>query len=357
MLGLFFVAVGTSIDFHLFAEDPVTMTTAVVGLVGVKLVILLLLGKAFGLSNDQNRLFGFSLAQGSEFAFVLLSFATSALVLPESLANMLMAVVAVSMALSPLLMLLNERLLGRGLGDSAGDQRPMDEIHASNPVVIAGFGRFGQIVGRFMRANGVSPTVLDIDTDSVELLRQLGLTVYYGDASRTDVLDAAGAGSAKLIVIAVADREKSLEIVRTVQKRYPDLAIFARATSRSHAYELLDMGVEQVYQETLDSSLELSAEAMRSLGMRAYRARRALRRFRRKEDQDLRELNTMRHDQKAYMDLARTRIRDIETLLTKDLGEDSLPADDAWDLASVMRRSKSEPPGDAETPEDSSESS
>ncbi len=352
-LGLFFIAVGTSIDFALFTEQPLTMSATVLGLVLVKLVLLLGLGKVFGLSTEQNRLFGSSLAQGSEFAFVLLSFAATSLVIPTTLANMLMGVVAVSMALSPLLMLLNDRWAKRAVADAGADQRPPDEIHTSNPVVIAGFGRFGQIVGRFLRANGVEATVLDVDSDSVELLRQLGLTVYYGDASREDVLDAAGADSAKLIVVAVAEREKSLEIVRTVQKHYPDLAIFARACTRTHAYDLLDAGVEHVYLETLDSSLELSIDALRGLGVRAYRARRAARRFRHKEDQDLRELNRMRHDEKAYMDLARTRIRDIETLLRKDLGETNQPADDAWDLASAMRRVTSRPdPAPAADPVD-----
>ena len=322
----------------LFAEHPARMIGAVITLVGVKLALLLLLGRMFGLSPDQNRLFGFSLAQGSEFAFVLLSFATTALVLPESLANPLMAVVAVSMALSPLLVLINEKWIPSHVKERTRDADAVEEMHATNPVVIAGFGRFGQIVGRFMRANGVQATVLEVDTDQVELLRQLGQTVYYGDASRTDVLDAAGAANAKLIVVAVAGIEKSLEIVRTVQERYPDLQIFARACSRNHAYELLDAGVEHVYQETLDSSLELSVEALRTLGVRGYRARRASRRFRRKEEQDLRELNSMRHDRQAYISLARERIRQIEAMMKKDLDERPQPSDDAWDLAAAIRR-------------------
>jgi len=338
LLGLFFIAVGTSIDFGLFADHPLEMIGAVVVLVTVKLAVLLGLGRAFGLSANQNRLFSFSLAQGSEFAFVLLSFATSALVLPESISNALMAVVAVSMAFSPLLVLINEKWIPTSPKETGRESKPMDEINVRNPVVIAGFGRFGQVVGRFMRANGVDATVLDVDTDQVELLRQLGLTVYYGDASRTDVLDAAGAAHAKLIVVAVAGVEKSLEIVRTVQKRYPDLRIFARACSRNHAYDLMDAGVEHVYQETLDSSLELSVEALRALGVRGYRARRASRRFRRKEEQDLRELHSMRHDHQAYISLARDRIRQIEAVMLKDLDERPQPTDDAWDLAAAIRR-------------------
>lgn len=338
LLGLFFIAVGTSIDFDLFRQHPVEMLGGVLGLIGVKLVLLLILGRSFGLSTDQNRLFSFALAQGSEFAFVLLSFATTALVLPESLANPLVAIVAVSMALSPLLVLVNEKWIPSTTKDAVREADAVDEIHRANPVVIAGFGRFGQIVGRFMRANGVDATVLDVDTDQVELLRQMGLTVYYGDASRTDVLDAAGAAGAKLIVVAVAGAEKSLEIVRTVKKRYPQLKIFARATTRNHAHDLLDAGVEHVYQETLDSSLELSVEALRALGVRGYRARRASRRFRRKEEQDLRELNSMRHDRQAYISLTRQRIREIEAIMTKDLDQRPRPSDDTWDLAAAIRR-------------------
>ena len=335
LLGLFFIAVGASIDFGLVAARPGTIAGLVAVLVAVKLAILLVLGRVFRLGVDQNMLFGFSLAQSGEFAFVLFSFATQQGVLPQSVTSPLVVVVALSMALTPLLMLVEERLLRPRLGTREREQRQPDEISGSGSVIIAGYGRVGNIIGRLLAANGISPTVLDHDSDQVELLRRFGQRVYYGDASRHDLLHAAGAESAKVLVVAVDDPDTILRIVETAQRHYPHLTIIARATGRTHAYELLDAGVERVYRETLDTSLKMGADAMRALGVRSYEAHRRSRMFRRHDEEGLRELAAMRHDQPAYIRRARQQLDELERILTADRRDEDGRWDAAWDTRSL----------------------
>ncbi len=212
LLGVFFIAVGASIDFALVAAQGGSIGAMVAGLIVVKLLILLVLGRLFRLRFDQNLLFSFTLAQGGEFAFVLLSFARQSGVLTAEQTGPLIAAVALSMALTPLLMILNEKLILPRFG-TPEEEREADEIDQESAVIVAGFGEFGGTAVRFLRANGLRPTVLDTDSDRVELLRRLGLKAYYGDARRHELLHAAGAEDAHLLLVAVGDLEKTLELV------------------------------------------------------------------------------------------------------------------------------------------------
>jgi voltage-gated potassium channel Kch len=335
LLGLFFIAIGAAIDFGLISRNPGLIAGLVAALVVTKLVVLLVLGRAFGLSLDQNLLFGFSLAQGGEFAFVLLSFAVRYGVVGESLAGTLIAVVAVTMGLTPILMLLNEKLVQPRVGTRESVGREEDRIDEQSDVIIAGFGTFGSIVGRLLRANGVRATVLDLDSDRVDVLRRLGLKVFYGDASRRDLLHAAGADNAKLMILALDDVEESREIVATVKRHFPAITILARVRSRSEAYDLLDAGVEQVFRDKLDSSLSMGVEALRFLGFRGHQAHRAAQTFRRHDEEGLRELATMRHDRKLYLSTARQRIEELEELLQGDLADQGETRDAGWDPESL----------------------
>lgn len=233
LLGLFFLAVGASIDFGLVTDHPALILGLVAALIATKFLILAALGRVFRLALDQNLLFALALAQGGEFAFVLFSFTTQHEILPSTVSGPLIAVVALSMAVSPLVMLLNDKLIQPRFGTKRDDPRPSDLIDHARPVLIAGFGRFGSIVGRLLQANGIQTTVLDNDSDHVDVLRKLGMRVYYGDASRADLLHAAGAHQAQLIIIAIDDPDKVNELVHTVQRHYPKLTIFARAKSTS----------------------------------------------------------------------------------------------------------------------------
>ena len=238
------------------------------------------------LSLDQNLLFAFALAQGGEFAFVLFSFAVTYGVVEQSVAATFIAVVALTMAATPLLMLINEKLLLPRIGTRERETRPADAVDERNPVIVAGFGGFGSAVGRLLRANGVGTTVLEVDSDRVDLLRKLGLHVFYGDASRADLLRAAGAHEAKLLVVAVEEPGKARQIVEIAERDFSHLKLLVRATNRREAYELYDMGVEHVFRDKLDSSLRLGVEALRHLGIRGYRAICARRREFRKHDDD-----------------------------------------------------------------------
>ena len=348
LLGLFFIAIGASIDFGLIAASPGRVVGLMAALILVKLVILLLLGRVFKMSLDQNLLFAFSLAQGGEFAFVLLSFAVRYDVVGETLAGTLIAAVALTMAATPILMLLNEKLVQPRFGTRERQGHEADEIDEESPVVIAGFGSFGAIVGRLLRANGVAATVLDVDSDRVDLLRKLGLKVFYGDACRHELLRAAGADRARLMVLALDSGEKNRELVATARKHFPQVTLLARARNRSEAYELLDAGVEHVFRDKLDSSLKLGVQALRLLGFRAHQAHRAAQTFRRHDEQAVRELAAMRHDQKLYISTARQRIEDLEELLLGDLADPGEMRDAGWDPDSLRQEYGGRPPGPGE---------
>ncbi len=335
LLGLFFIAVGAAIDFGLIAARPGLIAGLMAGLIALKLLVLLVLGRVFKMGLDQNLLFAVSLAQGGEFAFVLLSFATRYGVVEQTLAATLIAAVALTMAATPVLMAVNEKLIRPRFGTLEAERRVDDEIDEENPVIIAGFGSFGAVVGRLLRANGVGTTVLDVDSDRVDLLRSLGLKVFYGDASRYELLRAAGAEQARLLVVALDNAEKCRQLVATAQRHFPHLTLLTRAANRGEAYELLDSGLEHVFRDKLDSALRTGVQALRLLGFRGYQAHRAARTFRRHDEAALRELAAMRHDKTLYINTARQRIQDLEELLLNDLGEIDDSRDAGWDTESL----------------------
>jgi CPA2 family monovalent cation:H+ antiporter-2/glutathione-regulated potassium-efflux system protein KefB len=337
LLGVFFLAVGASIDFALVASRPELILGLVVALIFVKALVLFGLGRAFRLGLDQNFLFTLALAEAGEFAFVLFSFAQQNRVLPESVTAPLVAAVALSMALTPLLLLLNERVLAPRLGTKESEGRDADQFDEENPVIIAGFGDFGSIVGRLLSANGVSATVLDSNSDRVDMLRRLGFKVFYGDASRHDLLESAGAANAKLLVVAIDDPERAAELVRTVRKHFPQLKVLVRAGGRAAAYRLTEDGAEHVYRDTLDSSLRMGIDALRHLGIRAYHAHRSARTFRRHDEELVRELASLHGDSKSYIDTARQRIQNLEDLLRSEVESEEDDAGAGWDVESLTR--------------------
>jgi monovalent cation:proton antiporter-2 (CPA2) family protein len=334
LLGVFFICVGASIDFALIAAEPLRIAGLVAALLAIKWIVLVVLGRAFGLRLDQNLLFAFALAQAGEFGFVLFSFATRVGVVEDAVAAPLIAAVALTMAVTPLLLLINERLIQPRFGTRREVPREPDEMDEDAPVIIAGFGRFGHIVGRFLLTQGVRCTFLDTDSDHVDLLRKLGLKVFYGDASRVDLLEAAGAERARLLVVAVESPDLVRGIVRTAREHFPHLQLLVRARGRPEAYDLIDLGVDHVYRETVDTSLRLGVDAMRLLGHRAYAAKRAARAFLCHDEATVRELAPLRHDPSRYIGRARQRIEDIERLMREESAS-STSGDAAWDDESL----------------------
>jgi len=335
LLGLFFIAVGASIDFGLLAARPVAIAGLVLAAIVLKLAVLAGLGRGFRLAAPDNAVFSLSLAQVGEFAFVLIAFAGTIGLFPAEVSGPFVAVVALSMAASPLLLALAEKVIVPRLRREPASTREPDAIHEENPVIVAGFGRFGQIVARLLRAHGVGTTVLETDADQIDLLRRFSLEAHYGDASRIDLLRAAGADKARLLVLAIDNREKRIEMVHAVRRHFPQLRILARAEDMLDAYELMDAGVTDIYRETLDSSLRLGADALRLLGVRGYAAQRAARAFLRHDEESVRELAARRGDEKEYLSAARERIADLERLMREDLEQRASSRDAGWDTESL----------------------
>ena len=338
LLGLFFIAVGSAIDFKLIAAQPWEIAKWVLALMVLKIGILLFLGKVFKISAEQNFIFSFSLGQVGEFAFVLLSFALNQGILPQPTVSFLIAVVAITMALTPLVILLNEKLILPRVGTTEKDERPEDEIDEKHPVIIAGFGHFGNTVGRFLRANKINATYLDLDSDRVDVLRKMGFKVFYGDASRHDLLQAAGAAEAKIIIIAIDDAEKRLEMVETVKKHFPHLHILVRATNRYDAYDLMNAGMLHVYRETVDTSVRLGVDAMTLLGHRKYTAKRLAKTFLKLDEKNLKKLASIRN-QEEYITAARKYIEEIELIVQADAEGPSL-LDAGWDAENLREEVK-----------------
>jgi monovalent cation:proton antiporter-2 (CPA2) family protein len=335
LLGVFFIAIGASLDFNIVISDPARILTFVIILIVAKMIILFILGRLFNMGLDQNLIFTVALAQGGEFAFVLISFALQNGALPVQIGSQVIAVVALSMAVTPMLMILNEKVILPRFGTLEDTERAADLIKEENPVIIAGFRNFGSIVGRFLFANKVKATVLEYDSDHVETLRKLGFKVFYGDASRVDLLKAAGAEKAKFIIITVGDPEKTIEIVKAVQDNFPHLEILARAIGRSHAYELMDLNVDHIYREKFDASLKMGVDALRLLGYRAHQARRASMMFMRHDEEMLAELAKHRHDRGTYLSRAKQAIYNLEQLLRMDLEDKGEDQDIGWDTTSM----------------------
>jgi glutathione-regulated potassium-efflux system ancillary protein KefC len=280
LLGLFFIAVGMSIDFGVLMAKPGWMTLVVVGFLGVKGVVIYALARAMKLPFQDRPVFTLLLAQGGEFAFVVFQAAAGAQVFDANTASLLIGAVAVSMLVSPLLLVaIDKWLLPRYALLGAATLEEISEPQAA-PIVIAGFGRYGQIVARLMLAEGIACTVLDHDAEMIEAARNLGYRVFYGDAARLDLLRIAGAGSAKVLVLAVDDVEQSLEIVDLVHAHFPQLEIVARARDVTHWNRLRDRGVMRVERELFESSLRSGRSVLELLGQSAHEARQTAMRFR-----------------------------------------------------------------------------
>jgi glutathione-regulated potassium-efflux system ancillary protein KefC len=276
LMGLFFISVGMAIDFALFASSPLLVVGLTLGFLMIKLLVLRVISGRLGVSVSQRWLFAALISQGGEFAFVVFGVARGAKVLPGEWDGLLTLAVALSMAMTPLLLVLHERFM-----QAAPSAKPEEDVEDEGaPVIIAGFGRVGQIVGRFLFASGLKATVLDHDPDQIELLKPFGFRVFYGDATRLDLLHAAGAHHARLLVVAIDDPESSLALVEKARHHFPHLKIIARARNVGHYTALRRLGVELIERETFESSIMMGRRALEELGCPPYEARERAVRFR-----------------------------------------------------------------------------
>ncbi|MGV7207127.1 glutathione-regulated potassium-efflux system protein KefC [Oxalobacteraceae bacterium A2-2] len=317
LLGLFFMAVGMSADFGLLRAAPLTVLGLTAALLLLKGALMYAMAAWFDIPRSQRLFFALLMSQGGEFAFVVFGAAAGAGVLAQETSALLVMVVTLSMAATPLLLVLHERLVAPRL--AAGKRKPApDVISADHPVIIAGFGRFGQIIGRLLAANRIGVTVLDHDPDQIELLRKFGFKVFYGDATRYDLLEAAGIARARILVVAIDDIDASLALVDAVRRHLPNLTILARARNVSHYYALLDRGVTLIERETFEAALQLGAAALRELGFGADQAQAAAGIFRTHNIKTMLEVYPHQQDQEKMISLTRKARQELEEMFAGD---------------------------------------
>jgi len=315
LMGLFFIAVGMSIDFGLLAERPGMIALLVGGLTLLKGLGLAAIGPGLQVPQKQRWLFSALLAQGSEFGFVVFGVASKARLLPGKWDAMLTLVVALSMTLTPLLLIVSVKF-----GARAEAPRPDDAIEPHHaPVIIAGFGRYGQIVGRLLFASGTRATVLDHDPDQIEILRKFGFRVFYGDATRLDLLESAGAAQAKLLVIALDDVAASIRLAELAREHFPHLRVVARARNVSHFIQLRQQDIRHIERETFESALRSGRHALEHLGVAPYEARERADRFRRHNLQALEDLLPVFGDEGRRFSLAKAGRAQLEAQFSQDI--------------------------------------
>jgi monovalent cation:proton antiporter-2 (CPA2) family protein len=326
LLGLFFIAVGMSVDLGLFLRSPLLVLGLALGIVALKSAILYVVARPFYCGAGDAMLLALALSQAGEFAFVL--FTAASRILPPETAALLNAAVAVSMLTTPFLIMAYQRLLARR-SDRRAEREP-DAIRESNPVIVAGFGRFGQVVVRVLRGLGVRTTVIDHDPAQIDTVRSFGFKAYYGDATRMDLLSSAGAERAKVLLVAIDDPKAALALVKRARQRFPQLAIVARARSRTEAYEYAELGVPSV-RELFGSALDATGRVLGELGFAAEETGRILQRFREYDEAQIPQHAAHRHDVKKLVALTEQGRRDIAQLLAAEAN--SAPAIDQNDAA------------------------
>jgi len=351
LLGLFFITVGASINFELLFNQFSTVVALVALLIVIKACILFALAVTFKISSKQKLLFTLALAQGGEFAFVLLSVTTTLSILTPEQTSLVTLVVAVSMLIAPLLLMLYEQIQKRSSSTKPEFDKP-EQISTAKHVIIAGYGRFGQIMGRLLHAQGYEITVLDHSPSQIELLRRFGNTVFYGDAARQELLEAAGAHTAQMLVVAIDNPDKTIEIIKLAHKNYPQLKIVARAIDRRHAYQLLNLKVDAFNRETVDSAINLAIESLQLLGNSKEDAERAGKLFRDHDRAAVLQLAELWGDDASYGVAVRQRMEDLKQVLQQDKqAQQNLNTCDANDyengLTEDSAKPKKRPNGDA----------
>lgn len=318
LLGLFFIAVGMSADVGLLAAEPFTMVAGTLLLVSVKAGVIFMVARADRLPASEARRAAVVISQGGEFAFVLFAMAGGVGLLDAAQVDRLVMIVTLSMCTTPPLLLLDDRRRARAAKkvDAARDFDTIADEHS--PVIIAGFGRFGQVVARLLRLSKLSFTALDASAQHVDFVRKFGNRIYYGDASRVDLLRAAGAERARVFVLAIDDFETSMRTLDVVQRAFPHLRVVARARNRQHAYALLGAGVEHVIRETFAASAEAGQLVLEQLGIPSSSARETVRRFVEYDEDAVRESFHLRDDEAALIKTAREYAKQLEQIFEAD---------------------------------------
>ncbi|MCY1722821.1 monovalent cation:proton antiporter-2 (CPA2) family protein [Prolixibacteraceae bacterium Z1-6] len=341
LLGLFFISVGASINFNLLIESPLMIIQFLFLLIFLKFAVLLFLGRMFRLKKGFEFLFAFLLSQASEFAFVLISFSKQNKLFDDQTSGMLLLVVTLSMAISPLLLIFNEKAVSPIL-ERWQNKLEYDEIEEEeNPVILAGFGRFGLTVGRILLANGFKVTILDNNPSNVETLRKYGFKLYFGDITRPRMLEKAGIEKARLLILSMAEHENALKVAEIVRKKYPDVKILARAKDVFHVFEYLNMNISNVQRENFHSAAELGNKALVELGLSKYEAYRATRTFKHHEQQVTEELyHHWLEDNAKFIRESRRFEEQVKETLQAEKNYSIHDTDCAWDVDSLKEEAQ-----------------
>ncbi|MEQ9290319.1 MAG: monovalent cation:proton antiporter-2 (CPA2) family protein [Cyclobacteriaceae bacterium] len=332
LLGLFFIAVGASINFMVIGESPLMIGGLLVGVIVLKAVALYVVGMVFKIKTDQRLLMTVGLAQIGEFAFVLLSFAFQLNILDSHQLDQMLVVTALSMALSPILGIINERVVLPRFGTKEVDSRTtMDHVAKAHKVILIGFGHFGSTVGRFLRAYGIEATILDHDSNRVDLLRKMGFEVYYGDATRMDLLESAGIAEARILICAIDNPDATIELMKILKEKYPLLKLMVRAKGQYDAYDLHNLGIQNIYRETLETSVKLASDVLYHMGFRKYSVHRQAQNFIKYDEESLKRLANQPKNSDEYIFRVREEIAYQEKQLEEDLKRGIIDYDNQWD--------------------------
>jgi monovalent cation:proton antiporter-2 (CPA2) family protein len=343
LLGLFFISVGAGIDFRLVAQAPAAILGLVLAIMALKALVLYIAARVFRAASSDALFVAAALCQVGEFAFVLLALARGSGVLGAAEAGRLVAAVALSMLATPLLLLTYTRLVEPRLALPAAERGADAIADEDTPVIVAGFGRVGSTIGRLLRASGIRTTVLDLDGDQIDVLRRMGLEAYYGDATRVELLTAAGAAHAKVLVLAVDDFSVTERLIEVARQHFPHLQLVVRVPDRPEAYTLLRDGVTEVFRETTGTACDMGFATLRALGHRAFQAKRAVQAFRAHDEEGVRVLADKWGDDTSYMSAARARIAETEQLLAA-LSFVDRHFDLAWDNTTLREEAQGESP-------------
>jgi monovalent cation:proton antiporter-2 (CPA2) family protein len=319
LMGFFFMAVGITVPVEKFLHDPLRILGWVAALMLVKFVVMYIVGRFGKLGHENSKRMALYLALGGEFAFVISTLTLRTSLLTGEQASTLNLVVTFSMVLTPFLLFLQTWWDQKQQSKKKSLEEYDTFDNTDSKVIIAGFGRFGQIFGRILRAQGIPFTAIDHDPDQIQLLRKFGNKVYYGDCSREEILQAAGAASAKFIIVAIDDMPGSLETIQVIKEKFPNLKVFARARNRQHTYELMDLGIKHVKRETIDSSIGFVEDLLLEMGMNKQRARKIVEKFREHDKNLLQQQYLNRFDEKAMISASKLAVEQLEKVMKEDL--------------------------------------
>lgn len=322
LLAVFFVSVGSTMNFNIIAQDPVFIFSTVFVVLAVKFFVLYAIGKFFKIDTPQSLFYAFALSQVGEFAFVLINYASDLYLFNAEMNAQMMAITAITMCITPILLIINDRLITpkfiKEIPEVKSDFDILDGNISQKKIIIVGFGHFGSTVGRLLKANKISATVLDRDSDRVKLLRSYGFKVYYGDATRIPVLRAAGIEEAEILVLCLDDPDDNRFVAELVREQYPNVKIFVRAKNRIDAYEYLDKGIDNIYRETLGTAVEMAVDVLQETGMRKYAARRLGQRFMAIDKASIRKLAKSKDDEDIRLFTTKELLQREEELLAYD---------------------------------------